>query len=895
MFGATGANGVGKASTDRVPVLCLTAIAALCSAVALTGWVFAVPELRGLGLARYPIAPLTAVGYLFLSAGFWATLDRPRIAPWLIAVPLAITAIVVIEVVANIPVGIDRILFAREIAAHSAVHPGRPSANTVATFALIGSGLLLSARTRARGRVPELPNLLAAAAFSFGIYALIGLASLSAIHPDAFRPLTSAPSAIATIALSLAFLYWRRDLGWLALIKDARIHHSLIALGIPLLVVLPTVPFLVEHFAVTPGGLPPFTTELLAVISNVAVISLVLRLAVRRIARQQDALEDVTRALDLAAIVLSTSDGTIIHWSRGCEALYGWTAAEAVGKQKYALLRSRDDGTPFVSAAGERQLREQRRDGTELRVLEEAQLLERPGRESIRVLKMLDVSDRVRANEALRESEARLANATAALRLGISEWDVASGAIQWSPGSEQRLGFEPGYISTIDEWTALVFPEDVAGVMATIQGAAAQHLESITYRYRLRLADQSTRLIEGSGRCVYDDAGALKAVIGANVDATARGEREAQRQLESIIATVPDATIVITAQGIVRSFSTAAEQMFGYRAEDVIGKNVKLLMPRSYASGHDHAIERYFDTGERKVIGIARQLTARRADGTFFPIELNVGETWLGEERIFTGVIRDVTERIEAERRLSELNDELAHLARQNVMSEVAADLAHELNQPLSATSNYLATARFLIEAGADGPRIAELLRLGEEQTVRCGEIIRRLRDFVAKSEAEMRIESLGHIVRDSIALVLFGSTRFEIEINTAIDPGADGIFADRIQIQQVLVNLIRNAVEAVRTQPILHRRIDIHGRLRSYDTVEVSVGDSGPGLPEAMVRGNLSRFDSSKGADAMGIGLSISRRIVQAHGGALVGANKAEGGALFRFELAAAGEAEEC
>jgi two-component system sensor kinase FixL len=184
--------------------------------------------------------------------------------------------------------------------------------------------------------------------------------------------------------------------------------------------------------------------------------------------------------------------------------------------------------------------------------------------------------------------------------------------------------------------------------------------------------------------------------------------------------------------------------------------------------------------------------------------------------------------------------------------------------------------------------RIAELLRLGEEQTLRSGEIIRRLRDFLAKREVEMRAESLDHTVREAVDLVLFGAAQLEIRLSYRLDPAADRIFADRIQVQQVLVNLLRNAVDALRNQPAESREIVIQTRVAGGGMVEVSVADNGPGLPGTLQDQLYSRFATTKSGSAMGIGLSISRRIVEAHGGALVADSRPGGGAVFSFTLPA-------
>ncbi|MEI6418435.1 MAG: PAS domain S-box protein, partial [Sphingomonadales bacterium] len=169
----------------------------------------------------------------------------------------------------------------------------------------------------------------------------------------------------------------------------------------------------------------------------------------------------------------------------------------------------------------------------------------------------------------------------------------------------------------------------------------------------------------------------------------------------SILATVPDAMIVIDDSGAILSFSSAAEAMFGFAAAEVQGQNVKMLMPKPDRDRHDDYLRRYMETGEAHIIGTGRITNARRRDGSVFPIELAVGDA--GRERpdaahIFTGFVRDLTERQQTERRLADLQGELTHISRVSAMGSLAAALAHELNQPLTAIASYMEGASALLD-----------------------------------------------------------------------------------------------------------------------------------------------------------------------------------------------------
>ncbi len=359
--------------------------------------------------------------------------------------------------------------------------------------------------------------------------------------------------------------------------------------------------------------------------------------------------------------------------------------------------------------------------------------------------------------------------------------------------------------------------------------------------------------------------------------------------LRSILETIPDAMIVIDEAGRILSFSSAAEIMFGYDEAELLGENVSALMPSPDRERHDGYLERYYRTGERRIIGIGRVATARRRDGSTFPIDLHIGETRMGEQRVFTGFIKDLTERQQTETRLHELQSELAHVSRVIEMGTLATSIAHELNQPLTAVANYVETARDLLDS-PDAETIEvvrEALAECAAQSVRAGQIVRRLRDFISRGETEHKVESLSRLVSEANALALVGAGERGVEVEVRLGPGTDHVLVDRIQIQQVILNLIRNAIEAMDVSPV--RRLEIASRLAQDGLVEVTVADSGPGLAPEIGARLFQPFVSTK-AQGMGIGLSISHTIIAAHGGRIWATASKFGGTEFHFTLVNAG-----
>ena len=381
----------------------------------------------------------------------------------------------------------------------------------------------------------------------------------------------------------------------------------------------------------------------------------------------------------------------------------------------------------------------------------------------------------------------------------------------------------------------------------------------------------------GLGIWWFRRAGARAAAAHAEV-----AEREAH--LRSILETIPDAMIVIDEAGLVQSFSHAAERLFGWRTDEVIGRNVNMLMPSPYREQHDGYLDRYYQTGERRIIGIGRLVVGERRDGSTFPMELAVGEMRGSRGRFFTGFIRDLTERQETEARLQDLQSELVHVSRLTALGEMASALAHELNQPLAAIANYLqGSGDLLAREPVPIDKVKGALGKASDQALRAGEIIRRLREFVARGETERSVESLSKLIEEASALALVGAKEHGVGVRYAMDPAVDLVLADRVQIQQVVLNLIRNAIDAMEDSPV--RRLTIATRPAPGEMAEIEVADTGPGISPEIASQLFQPFVTTK-RTGMGVGLSISRTIVEAHGGRLWAESNKDGGATFHFTL---------
>ncbi len=367
--------------------------------------------------------------------------------------------------------------------------------------------------------------------------------------------------------------------------------------------------------------------------------------------------------------------------------------------------------------------------------------------------------------------------------------------------------------------------------------------------------------------------------------ATERALERSERHLRSILATVPDAMVVVDESGAIMSFSAAAERLFGLSEAEILGRNVSILMPPSDSARHNDYIARYLTSGERRIIGIGRIVVGRRGDGSEFPMELSIGEAVSDGHRIFTGFIRDLTEQQRAELQLKELQSELIHVSRLSAMGTMASTLAHEINQPLTAIANYLEAGRDMIDAGdAEAlPTVREAIDLAATEALRAGNIVRRLRSFVARGDVEKRVEDLPQLVEDACRLALVGARERGVRAFYALDPAARRVLADRVQIQQVIVNLVRNAIEAMSGSPA--RDVTIATDSLPDEMVRITVTDTGPGISPSVAEHLFEAFATTK-ESGMGLGLSICRTIIEAHGGRIWADTSARGGTIMQFTL---------
>jgi two-component system sensor kinase FixL len=385
-------------------------------------------------------------------------------------------------------------------------------------------------------------------------------------------------------------------------------------------------------------------------------------------------------------------------------------------------------------------------------------------------------------------------------------------------------------------------------------------------------------------------------VLSAIVDITEC--KRLEERFRRVVESAPNAIVMINPAGEIVMVNAQAERVFGYSRAELLGQPVEMLVPGRFRGHHPGMRTSFFADPRPRPMGVGRDLFGLKKDGSEFPVEIGLNPIETEEGTMVLSAIVDITERKTAEAalkesqdRLQELHAELLHVSRLSAMGQMAAMVAHELNQPLTAISNYMEAVAALLDRGGELPipRLRNAVGRAGEQAVRAGQIIHQLRGFVSRGDSEKRIEAVSPLVKEAAELALLGTKQQGISIKVEGDPADAFIVVDKIQIQQVLLNLLRNAAEAVADQE--QREIALLTEVQD-ETVQISVIDNGPGLPDEVQAKLFQPFVSTK-TTGMGVGLSICHTIITAHNGRLWAEPNPQGGTIFRLTMptASAGE----
>jgi two-component system, LuxR family, sensor kinase FixL len=359
-------------------------------------------------------------------------------------------------------------------------------------------------------------------------------------------------------------------------------------------------------------------------------------------------------------------------------------------------------------------------------------------------------------------------------------------------------------------------------------------------------------------------------------------------ELRALLDASVDGIVVIDDRGNVQRFNRSAERLFGYRAEEVLGGNVNVLMTEEDREAHDGHLARYLSTGVAHIIGKGREVTARRKDGSVFPVWLSIGVIDRAGAPWFVGFVQDLTLRRNSEEQAHRLQERLWHVSRLATVGEMTSGIAHELNQPLAAIANYAqACDRLLGRPNASIDEVREALREITGQAVRAGDIIRRLRSLTRQHYGARERTDINAMITELTELVEAAARHQNVRYCLKLGSGLPRAELHPAQIQQVIVNLVRNAVEALGESPYGPRELIVRTAKAADGYVEISVCDSGPGLSPGVAQRLFEPFCTSK-PDGTGLGLAISRTIVGQHGGTLDYRANTPRGACFTLRLPA-------
>mgnify|MGYP001817695404 FL=1 len=355
---------------------------------------------------------------------------------------------------------------------------------------------------------------------------------------------------------------------------------------------------------------------------------------------------------------------------------------------------------------------------------------------------------------------------------------------------------------------------------------------------------------------------------------------------DALLDAAVDGIVIIDAHGIVRRFNRAAESMFGYPESEISGSNVSRLMPEPHRSRHDAYLEHFYSTGEASIIGAGREVDGVKKNGETFPMFLSVGEIKGGAERRFVGIVRDMSDVQEGREQVRQLEEQLLHADRLVILGELTAGIAHEINQPLTAIAAYADAGKKMVSRGpgASGTEINTICERISEQSRRAASVVQRLRKLVRSGSVSKARHNINQIISNTLLLFEFEIKKTNIELLFFPDESLDELYVDEIHIQQIMVNLVKNSIDAISESEISSGRIEIRVSSDSRQ-VRITVTDNGPGIPEKYQDRLFESFFTTK-PKGVGLGLSICKTIAAAHGGNLKYEQRERGGSRFALSL---------
>jgi len=498
----------------------------------------------------------------------------------------------------------------------------------------------------------------------------------------------------------------------------------------------------------------------------------------------------------------------------------------------------------------------------------------------------MDVTAAKQAEEALRRSEGYLADAQRLTGTGSWAWNVATRqGVYWSQENYRLLGFDPEEgIPSNEAFYERIHPEDRERVRREVFLERPEEGPHFDMEFRIVLPGGAIKYVHSTGHPVRNISGDLLEYVGTSIDVTERKRGEqATRLLAAVVESSHDAIVSKNLDGIITSWNTGAERLFGYAAEEAVGQNITLIIPPDRRDEERAIIEQL--TRDERVDHF--ETVRMRKDGSLLDVALTISPMKDAAGRIVgaSKMARDITERKRAEEALRQAQADLAHMSRVTTMGELTASLAHEIRQPISAAvTNAKTCLRWL---GRDEPDVAEACEAASrlvKDVTRAADIIGRISSLFKKDALQRELVDVNELIREMIVLLRSEASRYSISIRTELDEGLPKVMADRVQLQQVLMNLMLNGIEAM-VDMGTGGELTIKSQQGDNRQLLISVGDTGVGLEPEQAEQIFNAFFTTK-PQGSGMGLPISRSIIESHGGHLWATSNSGPGATFQFTL---------
>jgi PAS domain S-box-containing protein len=481
----------------------------------------------------------------------------------------------------------------------------------------------------------------------------------------------------------------------------------------------------------------------------------------------------------------------------------------------------------------------------------------------------------------LQRSEAFLAQGQSISRTGTFGWNVLNGEIYWSEETYTIFEYDRAVKPTLELIFQRIHPDDRDPVQQTIDRAIKEGT-SLDFEHRLLMPDGSVKYLHVIGRALEPSPGGLE-YVGAVTDVSQR--KQAEEKFRGLLESAPDAMIVMNQQGKIVLVNAQVEKLFGYHRDDLLGQEVEILVPERFRDGHPQHRNQFFAQPRVRPMGQGLQLYGRRKDGTEFPVEISLSPLETEEGTLVSGAVRDLTERTRAEEALRQAKADLTHVSRVTTMGELTASLAHEIKQPIAAAVTDAKTClRWL---GRDQPDLAEAREAASriiKDATRAADIISRVRLLFEKGTTQQELVDVNEVIQEMIVLLRGEATAYSISVRTQLAEDFPRVMGDRMQLQQVLMNLMMNSIDAMKNVDGT-REITIQSQRAENGQVLISVSDTGVGLPPEKAEQIFDAFFTTK-PHGTGMGHRISRSIIESHGGRLWAANNSPRGARFAFIL---------